>query len=184
MRKKRQRKKPSYIIEPELKGSGNRSGIKSFIITGAIIITIIALGLLIKNYYFSPIADQTDDALSTIKTPDDLLKDEVEAKGKVDKPKDNIDKAFNDLNADKKSLKVKTKEQIKKEEAQEEAIKANIIKNAQSNPSKALNYHIVAGSFKNADLADKFLKSLKRSGYKATIVIQTIRNEYCCNWFV
>lgn len=148
-----------------------KMGFKRFVYTGIVIAVIILMVLLIKNYYLAPNVESLNDSLSTIKTPEkDITK--IDAKGKINKPKDDIDKAFNDLESDKQKKQVKTKEQIKKEDAQEEAIKNTVIKNNQNNAIGGIKYHIIAGSFKSHKLADKYLNELKKSGYKPMIVIQ------------
>jgi hypothetical protein len=153
------------IIEIEKK-----MGFKRFIYTCIAIAVIILLVLLIKNYYLAPTVESLNDSLSTTKTPE-KDNNKIEAKEKIDKPKDDIDKTFNELVSDKQNKQIKTKEQIKKEEAQEEAIKNAVIKN-QNNAITVGKYHIVAGSFKSHKLAEKYLNELKKSGYKPTIVIQ------------
>ncbi|NVO11814.1 MAG: SPOR domain-containing protein [Bacteroidales bacterium] len=148
-----------------------RMGLKRFIYTGIAIAVIILMFFLIKNYYLAPDVEPVNDNLSTIKAPEkDITK--IDAKEKIEKPKDDIDKVFNKIESDKQVKQVKTKEQIKKEEAQEEAIKNTVIKNSQNNAITGGKYHIVAGSFKSHKLAEKYLNELKKSGYKPTIVIQ------------
>lgn len=154
------------IIEIEKK-----MGFKRFIYTCIAIAVIILLVLLIKNYYLAPNVESLNDSLSTIKTHE-KDNNKIDAKEKIEKPKDDIDKTFNELVSDKQNKQIKTKEQIKKEEAQEEAIKNSVIKN-QNNAITVGKYHIVAGSFKSHKLAEKYLNELKKSGYKPTIVIQS-----------
>ncbi|GEM_PF-420540 len=157
---------PKSIIEKK-----EKMGFKRFVYTGIAIAVIILMVLLIKNYYLAPNVESLNDSLSTIKNPEkDITK--INGKEKIEKPKDDIDKAFNDLESDKQKKQVKTKEQIKKEDAQEEAIKNTVIKNNQNNAIGGIKYHIIAGSFKSHKLADKYLNELKKSGYKPMIVIQ------------
>ncbi|NOU18782.1 MAG: hypothetical protein HOO91_14595 [Bacteroidales bacterium] len=148
-----------------------KMGFKRFIYTGIAIAVIVLLVLLIKNYYLAPDVESLNDSLSTIRTPEkDITR--IDAKEKIENPKDDIDKTFNELESDKQKKQIKTKEQIKKEESQEEAIKNAVIKNNQNNAIAGIKYHIIAGSFKSRKLADKYLSELKKSGYKPTIVIQ------------
>jgi len=148
-----------------------KMGFKRFVYTGIAIAVIILMVLLIKNYYLAPNVESLNDSLSIIKTPEKNI-NKIDAKEKVEKPKDDIDKTFNELVSDKQNKQIKTKEQIKKEEAQEEAIKNTVIKNNQNNAIGGIKYYIIAGSFKSHKLADKYLNELKKLGYKPMIVIQ------------
>lgn len=149
----------------------NKMGFKRFIYTCIAIAVIILLVLLIKNYYLAPNVESLNDSSSTIKAPE-KDNNKVTVKEKIEQPKDDIDKTFNELVSGKQNKQIKTKEQIRKEEAQEEAIKNTVIKN-QNNAIIVGKYHIIAGSFKSHKLAENFLNELKKSGYKPTIVIQT-----------
>jgi len=150
-----------------------KTGMKSFIYTGIAIAVIALLVLFIKNYYLAPkVEDSISDGLSTSKTTENIIKKEVDAKDKIDKPKDDIDKAYNELASDKKEKAIETKELLKKEEAQEEAIKNSLIKESQSTTTTGLKFYIIAGSFKSHDFAEKFLNNLKKEGYNPAIVVQ------------
>ncbi len=159
---------------PNNKVVKKKTGMKSFIYTGIAIAVIALLVLFIKNYYLAPkVEDSISDGLSTSKTTENVIKKEVDdAKDKIDKPKDDIDKAYNELASDKKEKAIETKELLKKEEAQEEAIKNSLIKESQSTTTTGLKFYIIAGSFKSHDFAEKFLNNLKKEGYNPAIVVQ------------
>jgi cell division protein FtsN len=165
------KEKPNYIIEPETNPK-NRTGLKRFVFTLITIAVLVGLALVIKNYYFPPNIDFSTDNLSNLKSPESTLKNADEAKGKIAKPKDDIDKAFNKLDSDKMENRVKSAERIKKEEAQEEAIKNSLIKNAQKTSAEGNKYYVIAASFKNRANAENFLSKIKKTGYKPIIVVQ------------
>jgi len=164
--------KHTYPEEPTTDEVKKRMGLAGFVCTGIAVAVIVVLVLILKNYYFPPNVESINDNLSTSKTPENILKNKVEAKDKIDKPKDDIEKVYNELDADKKDKPVKTQEQLKKEKAQEEAIKNNLIKNSQITSVAGNKFYIIAGCFKKPAFAEKYLNELKKSGYNPTIVIQ------------
>lgn len=146
---------------------------KGLLYTAIAIGVIAILFFLVRSYYFPPNIESTDDSISITSKPESIINEKVEAKDKINKPKDDIDKAFNEQSNDKK----RTKEEIKKEKEQEDAIASSLIENAKfKNPESKIisgvKYYIIAGSFKNPDYANKFLQELKSKGYNASIVIQ------------
>lgn len=151
-----------------------KKGFARLIYTGIALALVILMVIGIRNYYFPPIVDPIK---SDTGTPEKISSDQIESNNKIEKPKDEIDKAYNDLTDDKE-----TKERLKKEDEQEEAIKNTLIKNtlinnalvknAENKTNAGIKFHIIAGSFKNPDFAKKFLNELNTSGYKASIVIQ------------
>jgi cell division protein FtsN len=165
------KEKPSYLIEP-ITDSKSKKMLKRFVYTVIIVTVLVGLALVIKNYYFPPNIDFATDNLSTVKPTENNLKKTDDAKGNITKPKDDIDKTFNKLDANKKESQVKNAERIKKEEAQEEAIKNSLIKNAQKTSNDGIKYYVIAASFKNRANAEKYLDKIKKSGYKPIIVVQ------------
>lgn len=167
------------MAEPERKPHSESTPTKKKSFAG-LIYTVIVLGIIVllffvvRNYYFPPDVDYINDSNLTKSKPESIINDKNEASDKVDKPKDEIDKAFNEQPKENKA----TKEKLKKEKEQEDAIANSLIKNAQSknvgNKSTVggVRYCIIAGSFKNPDFANKFMNELSKSGYDAYIVIQ------------
>jgi len=144
-----------------------------FIYTVLAIALIILLIFGIRNYYFPPIVDPLNDGFTSTIAPENKIIDRTESNDRIEKPKDEIDKAYSELTNEAKE----TKERLKKEDEQEEVIKNTLIKNAQIKSAEnktysSTKYHIIAGSFKNPEYARKFLNDLNTSGYNASIVIQ------------
>jgi len=162
---------PTYIDESIADEENNRRGLSGFVYTAIIVAIIVVLVLIVKYYYLPPNVDSITDSLTTIKTQD-LLKNEVEVKDKIDKPKDEIDRAYNEIDNNKAKA-VETHEQLRKEEAQEESIKNNLIKNSQKTTVSGVKFYIIAGSFKNPTFAENYLTELKKSGYNPSIVVQS-----------
>ncbi|RPH31677.1 MAG: SPOR domain-containing protein [Bacteroidales bacterium] len=160
--------KPSDVNEPSKK---NRfSGLLYSIIAIGI---IIILFFVIRNYYFSPNIEGVNDITSVKAEQKSTANDKVEANGKVEKPNDEIDKAFNEESKEGNP----SKEQLRKEKELEDAIANNLIKDSQTKINKksintGIRYYIIAGSFKNPDFAANYMNELKQSGYNAAIVVQ------------
>lgn len=167
-----------YTVEV-IKVSNEEAPRKSF---KGLIYTIITLGILvalfflIRNYYFPPNIEPSNSETLNGKAPESIIKDDAEVNDKIDKPKDDIDKAYNEQAKDDKSV----KEQ--KEKEQEDAIANTLIENAkekekekvkQNTTSSGIRYYVIAGSFKNVDNAKNFANNLKKLGYNAAVVIQT-----------
>jgi len=155
-----------------------KSNISRFIYTFIAIILVVVLVLAIRSYYFPPNIESVDDStFAPQQTTEKAIKD---TKDKNDNPKDDIDKAYNDLTKEKGDK--ETAKQKEKENAQEEAIKNTLIQNAQikNEPKKntktftnaSIKYYIIAGSFKKREFAEKYKDELNKSGNNASIVIQ------------
>lgn len=169
---KYQEEKLENPIPPEKEIKKKGSGIR-LIYTIIILVVVVSMFFIIRNYYFPPKIDTLNDSLTSIKKPEKIINEKIEVKDKIDKPKDDIDKTYNELANDKK----KTKEQAKKEEAQEESIKNTLIKNTQikntdNKSNQDAKFYIIAGSFKNPSFAEKFLNEMNKSGYNASIIVQ------------
>lgn len=161
-------------IQSEKQTSKKRyNGLIYTIITLAV---LVALFFLIRNYYFPPKIDTTNSNVLNSKTPESIIKVDIEVKDKIEKPKDEIDKAYNEQAEYDKFV----AEQKEKEKKQEEAIANTLIENAkekekvkQNTTPNGIRFYVIAGSFKSADNAKKFVNELKKSGFNAAIVIQT-----------
>ena len=163
----------SQIPTPQKKEIKKKNSYVGLLYTAVAIGVVVILFFIIRNYYLPPNIETANDSLSVANKHESTINDKVETNDKVEKPKDEIDKAFIESTNDDKS----TKELLKKEKEQEDAIANTLIKNAQIKHSEnktatGTKFHIIAGSFKNPDFAKKFLNELNTSGYKASIVIQ------------
>ncbi len=159
----------NIIHEPKRK-----SRFTGLIYTAIAIVILVLLFILVRSYYFSPKIENIQDNSLVTSEPENIIHDKVDAKEKIDKPIDEIDKAFDDEPIDNKP----SKEQLRKEKEQEDAIAKTLIKNSQAKnienkTSSGIKFYIIAGSFKNPDFANKFVDELKNKGYDASIVIQS-----------
>ncbi len=170
--KRSQEVKSEESIPPE-NGIKKKKSFTRPLFTGITIVLLIVMVIAIRNYYFPPNVEPINNSATSIENSEESRIEKIDPKDKVEKPKDEIDNAYNEpTNTDKA-----TKERLKKEDEQEEAIKNTLIKNAQikinENKTNLGNkFHIIAGSFKNPDFAKKFMNEMNSSGYKASIVIQ------------
>ncbi len=146
-----------------------------------IIYTIITLGILValffilRNYYLPPKIENSNNESLSGKAPESIIKDDAEVKDKIEIPKDDIDKAYNEQSEYDRFV----AEQKEKEKKQEEAIANTLIEKAkekekvkQNTTPSGIRFYVIAGSFKNADNAKSFANDLKKLGYNAAIVIQ------------
>ncbi|HCT30591.1 MAG TPA: hypothetical protein DIW31_07615 [Bacteroidales bacterium] len=173
--KKQEKQADDYalnVVVSKNKRNG-RKGVKSLIYTLISIGILIVLFFLIRNYYFSPNIEISNYNSLNGKAPESIIKDDIDVKDKIDKPKDDIDKAFNDQTKDDKTI----REQ--KEKEQEDAIEKTLIEDAnvkekvnQNTTSNGINYYIIAGSFKSVENAKNYSNKLKKSGFNAAIIIQ------------
>jgi len=150
-------------------------GISRFVYTLIAVVLVVVVALAIRSYYFPPNVESLKDSISSTQKSEEPIKESAVNK---EEPKDEIEKAYKEVNNEN------GKEAIKqKENEQEEAIKNTIIQNAQvKNEIKkethtvtnqnGVKFYIIAGSFKNREYAEKYIEELKKSGEKGIIVIQ------------
>jgi len=141
----------------------------NYVYAAITLLIIVGLFFVIRYYYLPPNIDSISENLESIKTPENDIRDDINTQEKINNPKDEIDKTFNEISSENKVTK---DEQIKKEAAQEEAIKNTVIKNAQTQVGSKEKFYIIVGSFRNPEYAAKFANELKKSGHKSEIVIQ------------
>ncbi len=171
---KQDTKPDDYIVEVINEPSPKKS-FKGLIYTIIALGILVALFFLFRNYYFPPKIEYSNDETLSGKAPESIIKDDAEVKDKIEKPKDEIDKSYNEQSEYDKFV----AEQKEKEKKQEEAIANTLIENAKekekvkpNTSASSIKYYIIAGSFKNTDNAKSFANDLKKLGYNAAIVIQ------------
>lgn len=138
----------------------------------AAVAVVATFAILIKIYVF----DQSDTEF----TQDTTSPERIEFKSGptqhaatgMEKPKDEIDKSFDEL-ASKADAKT-TKE---KERTVEEQIKNELIASTKIVQNLKGNFHIVAGSFKSKANADNYSETLRKQGY-ASVVIEQASGMY------
>lgn len=175
-------KAPNDLINKETKSNTETDSKKEekktskkghrYVFIGATILIAIALVFIIRFYYLAPDVESINDNLKSIQVPENTVKENDKTQDNIEKPKDDIDKAFNEATNEPKEKQLSKEEQHKKELVQEEAIKKAVIQNAQIKIEPKVKFYIIAGSFKNQDLAEKFSNNLKKSGYNTIIVVQ------------
>lgn len=172
---KQEPKSDNYTVEVINVQSAKKS-YKGLIYTIITLCVLVALFFLLRNYYFPPKIETSNSEALNSKAPETIIKDDAEVKDKIEKPKDDIDKAYNQQSEYDKFV----EEQKEKEKKQEEAIANKLIENAkekekvkQNSISNGIRYYVIAGSFKNAENAKSFANNLKKLGYNAGVEIQT-----------
>ncbi len=142
----------------------------SLIITIGVIAVVLVLFLVGRHYFFSPESDLTVDSSATSSLENQNDSDKVTSNQNVSA--DEIDQTFNDLNETDAGKITSEKEVEKKQIENEEAIKEELIKNANAQVISGVNYYVVVGSFKNPDYAKKYSEKISKSGYQTEIVMQ------------
>jgi hypothetical protein len=138
----------------------------------AAVAVVVTFAILIKIYVF----DQSDTEFSQDTSSPERIELKAEptkqAATGMEKPKDEIDKSFEELAS--KSDANATKE---KERAVEEQIKNELIASTKIVQNLKGNFHIVAGSFKSKANADNYSETLRKQGY-ASVVIEQASGMY------
>lgn len=140
------------------------------IFVGASIVTIIILVLIIRSF----VVNNNE----IIVDPIPVAPTEIEAKPAVEetsnsKPKDELDKAFDEMNPEGNTNKtITTKEQA----AVEEQIEKSVIENASQKNQTKEQFYLVVGSFKDISNAEKYSKQLNSEGYKSEVIPQSGKN--------
>lgn len=140
------------------------------IFIGASFVTIIILAFIIRSFVVNNNEIVVD--------PIPVAPTEIEAKPTAEettasKPKDEIDKAFDEMNAEDNTNKTTT---TKEQAAVEEQIEKSVIENASQKNQTKEQFYLVVGSFKDISNAEKYSKQLKSEGYKSEVIPQSGKN--------
>ncbi|MHC1704416.1 MAG: SPOR domain-containing protein [Tenuifilaceae bacterium] len=133
------------------------------------LLVIVGLFFIIRYYYLPPNIEALTESLESIKTPDNDQGDNINTQEKINNPKDDIERAFNESSSDND---VTNEEKVKTEIAQEENIEKTLIQNTQTERNTNIKFYIIVGSFRNSSFAQKFADDLKKSGHNPEIIMQ------------
>lgn len=175
--------KPASDVE----GSGTGKAILIGSLIGVSFVVLLAGGwYLINKGYFSfsksetELVDDASDSLTTenVKHPEEVVATEqAEQKGEFDSEFDKISKEMDKStqkpddqrstsDVQKPSAPTETRTTASAETKTAEIDKVNI-------PTSEGPYHLIVGSFRNKEYADKFSDDMKKSGYNSTVVVQS-----------